>query len=294
MNLDIRALQSIITTIGFFPMAMLIYFSGMFFFWREAQFTKKDRSSVFDMFVFSGVASVVWGRISYIMANWKEFSELIWSIYPYEKYGEEVHFFRLLPWRFFRLWDGEFLFTGMLVAFVIVLFVAVVFLKKWRWREMMSSTIVASQAMFSMILITYGALIDLPAIVYQGITLFLIIFAYYVLSTLARMLLPDKHILLQTVNYYLAGIVTATSVGYVSYIFLTADVTPQDKNNIYAFAIGGLVMIIYFIIDIKRLEVSIETSSVRPVSVATNQPIRSDLLKERVFGEKSKPAKQNE
>jgi hypothetical protein len=74
------------------------------------------------MWILTILFAMLWGRVSFIISNWEFFDSLPWALAPYERYGDNVYFFRLLPWNFFDLRDGGFLFTGIFSAYIFLLF----------------------------------------------------------------------------------------------------------------------------------------------------------------------------
>ena len=92
----------------------VIFFLGMYVFWRGCTESRKNRSSVFDMFLISGFLSAIIGRVVYIFLQWDFFSSFIWYWLPYEKYGEKVY---LLD-----CYLGGFLVYGM-VGLILAMFV---------------------------------------------------------------------------------------------------------------------------------------------------------------------------
>ena len=113
----------------------LLFLLGMYIFWRGSIESRKNRSSVFDMFLISGFLSGIVGRVVYIILEWEQFSSFIWYWIPYEKYGDEVFLFRLLPWRFLSIWDGGIIILAMFVTLLLVMTFYTLVIKKWRWKH---------------------------------------------------------------------------------------------------------------------------------------------------------------
>ena len=98
--------------------------------------SRKNRSSVFDIFLISSSLSLLVGRIVYIVLEWKTFSSYIWYWLPYEKYGDKIYLFRLLPWRFISIWDGGLDILGLFISLLLLLTLYSLVVKKWRWKQM--------------------------------------------------------------------------------------------------------------------------------------------------------------
>ena len=118
MSQGISSIENFVRMINPFLGLMIIFFVGMYVFWKEASRSRKNNSSVFDSFLFSVLFGIIIGRIVYIVLDWNEFSSYTWYWLPYERYGDQIYMFRLLPWRFLRIWDGQldvlFTFIGLL------------------------------------------------------------------------------------------------------------------------------------------------------------------------------------
>ncbi|HQA99146.1 MAG TPA: hypothetical protein PLG10_02850, partial [Candidatus Dojkabacteria bacterium] len=133
-----------------------MFFIGLYIFWKEAVRSRKNNSSVFDAFIVSIIVGVFIGRVVYIILNWSDFSSYIWYWLPYERYGDQIYLFRLLPWRFFQFWDGQidilYTFLGVLLSQTLI----VVFRKKWRWSEMFSAMYLSNWVMIALTYLFVG------------------------------------------------------------------------------------------------------------------------------------------
>ena len=103
MSQAISTIVNIIREVNPFVGLLIIFFLGMYLFWKESSRSRKNNSSVFDAFILSILLGIVIGRAMFVILNWTEFSQYIWYWLPYERYGNEIFMFRLLPWRFLRI-----------------------------------------------------------------------------------------------------------------------------------------------------------------------------------------------
>ena len=102
--------------ISFITMLVIIYLVTMVIFWYESKNAQKNTNSIFDMWFFSSIVMIIWGRIGFIITFWDEFNQWNWFWLPYERYGDMMYIFRAMPWRLFKIWDGGFLFSWLPVA----------------------------------------------------------------------------------------------------------------------------------------------------------------------------------
>ena len=264
-----------IATIPIVVVLLFVFIIGMYVFWRGCMETGKDKSSSFDVYIISLITSVVVGRLGYILSNVDEFIGFIWYWSPYEKYGDVVYIFRLLPWRFMRIWDGGIVIFALFVGFLIFSTIFVVLIKRWRWRQMFFIIFFSGLLMllFSM-LYTSAIASDLNILVIavvllvSSLTFFI---SSFIVSRMNMKWVRKKKIL----AYIGVGMILLT-VGYLSFVFLTGDVSDVEMISAYILDFWTLLSVIFFIIDMNRKRVNIErVSSVQNVSLPEiNQPIR--------------------
>ncbi len=88
------------------------------------------RVNLFDILWMSFLAGIVFSRIIYFAFSGIE--NACWFWIPYEKIGEQIYYFRCLPWSFFSIWDGGLSLSGFLLGFWIVIYIsAYVYKIKW-------------------------------------------------------------------------------------------------------------------------------------------------------------------
>lgn len=236
--------------------------------------SRKERSSTFDMFFLSGFFSLVGARIAYIISNWETFSGFIWYWLPYEKYGEEIFMFRLLPWRFLNIFDGGINILVMFVGFLLFATIGVVIIKKWHWREMFPVVFFSAEAMLAMSFVFSGVIANNVTWVVQGgvllvpIILILIILSFVTPNTEGK---EEKALYIFT-NLFLILLSTA----FILYVYLQNDISVIDKINCLVFLLWSLIGSLFFLRQETDSRLSIErVSSVRTISSADiNQPIR--------------------
>jgi len=153
------ALRNVVLETGVVPIILVVAVLLLFLFWIECRHVKKNNSSIFDLFFFGVIGMFFWGRLSYMIANWQEYSEIPWFYLPYEKYGTQIYFFRLLPWRFFVVGDSGVLLSGMMMAFLLCAILYVTYIKRWGWHEMLRPTMLLISLINAIVLILVGAFI---------------------------------------------------------------------------------------------------------------------------------------
>ncbi len=244
---------SIINQIGFWPLFALGLVLSLFLFWKES-YTHKDRNSLFDMWVLIIIFAMFWGRLSFIISNWELFESLPWALAPYERYGENIFFFRLLPWRFIDLRDGGFLFTGIFSAYILFAFLYNIFIKKWRWREMFLPVILSAEVLLVFVLIVYGALAGFPDIVLGGFLIGGVIIAFLAIVMSLRWMLKKNYrvdVLPGLINFVVV-IFIVVSFALITRLFLSYEISPIDRINIFIMNITGFFVTFYFIFVEKR------------------------------------------
>lgn len=253
---------------------IFIFLMGLIIFWRGSIESRKERSSIFDMFFLSGLFSLLSARLAYIVSNWESFAGFIWYWLPYEKYGEEIFLFRLLPWRFLNIFDGGVNILVMFVSFLLFATIGVVVIKKWRWRDMFPVIFFSAEAMLAMSFLFSGVIANNMEWVVQGgvllvpIILILIILSFVTPNTEGK----EEKSLYIIINIFLVLL----STGFVLYVYLKNDIELIDKINCLVFILWSLIGSLSFVRDETGSRLSIErVSSVRTISSADiNQPIR--------------------
>jgi len=253
----------------------IIFLIGQYVFWKEAVRSRKNNSSVFDVFIISIIVGVLIGRVMYIILNWSDFSSYVWYWLPYERYGDQIYLFRLLPWRFFQFWDGQldilYTFLGVLLSQSLM----VVFVKKWRWSEMFSAMYISNWVMIALTYLFVGVQSKNDIWIKHGIWILIPFVLFLLLQGILVNMYKDKR--KEVVRMILHNIFALVAVAIISYVYFSSS--PQIVT-----IVGIVILLVWYIagiimntIDSKKVNnVTIESvSSVRQVSIPeVTKPIR--------------------
>jgi len=266
--------QEILTNVNPFFLLLTVLLVGMYVFWRGCSGTRKDVSSVFDVFIISLFSGLVLGRISHIVTNWSRFASSVWYWLPYEKYGNEIYLFRVLPWRFFRVWDWG---IDILVLFVGILLTAslwVLFVKKWKWSHLFVPIFFTAQVMLAFSFILVGVAIANQDWLLQGAMMILLAVVLFLLSNSVKSIMigQKEGKVLAILNTFFVLL----TMGYIAYVYSTTAITVMEKGSVVVFVIWTIFGVVSYFIDSRKANVTIEkVSSVREVSsIDVNQPIK--------------------
>lgn len=247
---------------------------GMYIFWRGMIETRKDNSSVFDIFFISSFLGLVIGRTIYILTNWSRFARYIWYWLPYEKYGDEIFLFRLLPWRFLRVWDWGIEILIMFVAFLLIVSLWSLFVKKWKWSHVFPTAFFTGLCMLGMTFLLLGFVSVNNEWIVQGLVVLLIPFVRFVLtkSTKAVMIGKKEIKVLAAID----TIFIFLSTTYLLYVYLIEGSSNTEKTGILIWGAWAMFGLVLYLLTVNRNTVVIEkVSSVREVSVIDiNRPIK--------------------
>lgn len=228
--------------------------------------TRKDRSSTFDLFFVSIFLGFLIGRIIYIASNYDDFAGYIWYWLPYEKYGDQVYWFRLLPWRFLNIFDGGLNILSMFVTYLLSAGFWSSRVKKWRWGQMFPTIYFSGETMLALSFILLGLNGANGEWVLQGgLLLVFPIIAIFFINMVNRMQKPivEKKIYL-SVNVVLSSL----SAAIIGYIYLSGELNIYGQITMYIFFAWVFVSIVLFVKDTKRANVVIEkVSSVREIGI---------------------------
>jgi len=257
---------------------LLIFLIGMYVFWRGCKETEKDRSSIFDVYIVSLLVGVILGRVGYIISNLDEFMSFIWYWSPYEKYGDTTYIFRLLPWRFLRVWDGGIIIFALFVGFLLFSTFFVSILKKWRWKQIFFNIFFSGVFMLSLSFFFTASITTDLDILLMSVVLFLIA-TFFLIASLVVKRMKIKWKRKRRAIGYIGGVLIWLIGGYLSTKFLLSDVSTVEVVSVYVLDIWIILSTILFVMDMRRRESVIEkVSSVQSVSLPEiNQPIRLPL-----------------
>lgn len=259
--------RSFLSTINPLFVLSFVFLVGMYVFWRGCVESRKNRSSVFDMFIISGLLSSIIGRVIYIILEWDSFSSYIWYWIPYEKYGDSIFLFRLLPWRFLSIWDGGLVIFSMFLSILIFMTGYAAVVKKWRWKHMYFPVYFSATTMLGLSFAITGVLGEFNDWIYKGVILLFLMAIFFVLYKFIYSVVKDPLKEKYLFGYLGTGIVWISSI-YICYIYLVDDLTLLEDIGVIVFAIWSLVSGIAFLADLKKANVTIKSvSSIRSVSV---------------------------
>ncbi|GAB4161442.1 MAG: hypothetical protein Fur003_4810 [Candidatus Dojkabacteria bacterium] len=261
------------------PLLVVIAILSMYLFWNEARKLEKPANNIFDEWWISLIVTVVWGRVAYIVGNWSLFADSFWQWAPYERYGDQVYLFRAMPWRVLTVWDGGFLFSGMLFAFLLINLFIVIRLKHWRLREMYVPIILTQSFMLGAVFFVYGSILQLTKVTYYGLYMVAGVALFKLIYMILKKILKYRFSLLTKGGMVLTLIYTFLMTWLISASFFTAKLTVVDTLHVYGYI--GLILItaIMYLFDINKKYNSMDPSDfARPVIPTRNQAIKAGLI----------------
>ncbi len=270
----LEKLQEILNSVNPFFLFVIVLLFGLYVFWRGCTETRKNPSSIFDVFIISLFLGLVLGRISHIITNWSRFASSIWYWLPYERYGGETHLFRVLPWRFLRIWDWGIDILAMFVGFLLVATLWVLLVKKWKWSHMFTTIFFTAQIMLAMSFVLLGGAIGNEQWIVQGTVMFLLpAVLFFLKNSVKRIMIGKKEIRVLAILDVVFIILTVT---YIAYTYLMIDINNIEKGGVITFVVWTVLGTIFYLAGLKKDNVTIEkVSSVRIVSpIDVNQPIK--------------------
>lgn len=246
---------------------VILFMLALYVFWRGCAESRKNRSSIFDIFLISSSLSFLVGRIVYIILEWSNFSSYIWYWLPYEKYGDKVYLFRLLPWRFFSIWDGGLVIVAVFVSLILLLTFFSLVVKKWRWKHMFFSIYFASTTMLGFSFLYLGITSGFKGWIYRGVGLIFILGLFFLLFKfiykIVKNPLYEKYIL-----GYIGTLIVLISSLYIVYLYISSDLSLLEDILVGIFLIWSFVMSFFFISDLRKAKVRIQSvSTVRSVKI---------------------------
>ncbi len=249
-----------------FVMYVILFFLGLYIFWRGCIETRKNRSSVFDIYVLSALISVIVGRVVYIILAWDSvFSSYIWYWLPYERYGDKVYLFRLLPWKFFSIWDGGLIILAVFVSMLLSLTFFSLVVKKWKWEDMFFPIFFSSTGLLGFSFIYTGITSGFNAWIYRGLILIAILIIFYLLFRFISKIVKESSHERYVLGYVGTLIVILSSV-YILSLYLSQNLTVLENAFIGIFFVWSLTMSYFFISDLRKARVKIQSvSTVRSV-----------------------------
>ncbi|KUK77881.1 MAG: transmembrane(s)protein [candidate division WS6 bacterium 34_10] len=253
---------------------LFLSIAGLFVYWRGCTETRKDRSSIFDTFIISIVLGLLMGRVSFLSINWSEYGRYAWYFLPYERYGDTVYMFRLLPWRLFRIWDGGLTIFVAMVTFVLILTLLVLFSRKWKWYQLFFPIYFSMSSMLGLSFIYLGIIESYKGWIIRGLLLVFLPLIFWSISKILLLVIKNG-VKRRKFLVYIGVLIVTLSTVYISYEYLSDSVSTFELVSVILLLLWTAVMDIYTFIEINKPNVEIEkVSSVRAVDIEINQPIR--------------------
>lgn len=266
--------QQLLIAVNPLLLFVIVILLGTYVFWRGLSQTRKNVTSIFDVFLISLTGGLVLGRISHIISNWDNFSSFIWHWLPYEKYGPEIHLFRVLPWRFFRIWDWGIDVLAMFVGFLLVSGFWVLVVKKWKWSHVFTTIFFTAQIMLALSFVLSGGALGNEQWIVQGVVMLLLpTVLFFLNNSVKRVMMGKKEAKVIAVLNLVFILLTVT---YIAYSYFSIDLKDVENISVIVFILWTLAGMIYYLFDLRNDNVTIEkVSSVREVSaIDINQPIK--------------------
>ncbi len=272
----INAVKGFISTLNPFLGLVLIFLLGLFVFWKEASRSRKNNSSVFDIFFISVIIGILVGRLIYVISNWSsEYSSLPWYWLPYERYGDDIYLFRLLPWKLLKIWDGQLDILFTFLGIILMQTISVLFLKKWKWGDLFPPIYLSNWVMMGLSYFFVGIQNGNNLWLKQGWIILIPFIVFIILQAIIlKVYLGSKKEEVSRILYILFAIVALFVIGYV---YISLSLTTLTTIGFVILSIWYVAGIIAYIISSRKEgNVTIKTvSSVRQVSLPeVSKPVR--------------------
>lgn len=272
----INSVKGFISTLNPFLGLILIFLLGLFVFWKESSRSRKNNSSVFDIFFISVIIGILVGRLVYVVSNWSsEYSSLPWYWLPYERYGDDVYLFRLLPWKLLKIWDGQLDILFTFLGIILMQTVSVLFLKKWKWGDLFPPIYLSNWVMMGLSYFFVGIQSGNNLWLKQGWIILIPFVVFIILQAIIhKVYLGSKKEEVSRILYILFAVVALFVIGYV---YISLSLTTLTTIGFVILSIWYVAGIIAYIISSRKEgNVTIKTvSSVRQVSLPeVSKPVR--------------------
>ncbi len=272
----INSVKGFISTLNPFLGLVLIFLLGLFVFWKESSRSRKNNSSVFDIFFISVIIGILVGRLVYVVSNWSsEYSSLPWYWLPYERYGDDVYLFRLLPWKLLKIWDGQLDILFTFLGIILMQTISVLFLKKWKWGDLFPPIYLSNWVMMGLSYFFVGIQSGNNLWLKQGWIILIPFVVFIILQAIIhKVYLGSKKEEVSRILYILFAVVALFVIGYV---YISLSLTTLTTIGFVILSIWYVAGIIAYIISSRKEgNVTIKTvSSVRQVSLPeVSKPVR--------------------
>jgi len=275
----------------FFLLLIGIYIFSTFVYWLASKHINNLRNDIFDSWFFITLLTVLWGRLSYVIANWDSFMSSYWFYLPYEKYPnvDQVFWFRTMPWKLITIWDGGFLYSAMFASFLLGSLFFILRIKRWPIRDMLAPVATSIATMMGGIFFMYGMFLGgnfigdnkifLP-IASTGLLMLVSVIVMLIVNGVFSLKLgimnSRQKNLKDIINgLYFVGISIATVM-----VFFNQPISTIDQINIYGY-ISLLLLILFaaiFGVNEDGSEDKGREKLVHTKAPVRNKAIKSDLL----------------
>ena len=248
---------------------LLVIFFGLYVYWRGSMETRKNASSVFDIFLLSILGGLIAGRIIYVLSNWGDFSQTVWWWLPYERYGDQVYLFRLLPWKFLNIFDGGLDILVMFVAYLLSSSFLSSFVKRWSWKDTFPTIFFSGETMLSFSFLLLGLSNQNTTWLYEGLILLISPVISIILITYVNKIQKPQR---ERKIYLWANVLLSTLTGSgVGYIYLSGGLDIFEKVTVIIFLVWVAIgVLVFFLVARKTENIVIEkVSSVRSIEVGS-------------------------
>jgi len=275
----------------FFILLIGVYIVSTFVYWLASKYIDKLRNDIFDSWFFITAITIIWGRLSYVIANWHSFISSYWFYLPYEKYPnvEQIFWFRTMPWKLVTIWDGGFLYSAMFAAFLLSALIFIIRLKRWPIREMLAPISMSIATMMGGIFFMYGMFLGGDFVSEQAVFLPIASTGFLMLSSVIVMLIVNwivslKIGIMTSKQRNLKDIFNGMYFIGISYstvmVFFDQSISTIDQVNVYGYLLLLLLTIFVAILGVNedspeapgRNQLRYKRAPVR------NKAIKSDLL----------------
>lgn len=257
--------------------SFLFVLLSLYVFWRESivTYTYKNQNAIFDFWFISAISGAIGGRVVYFIANWTKLGlkAIPWFWAPYEKINGTVYLLRLYPWRFFRLWDGGFIFAGMLVGYILSVYLLIIKKKGWKWMTMFVPAFNSAIILFGGILLMIGLYSNTNKVIDLTAIMLMLLLVFSALRLFIKLIVKKIDLQINLIKGLYILIVIAVNWFMVSLYFWTdVPVFWQEKISIIVFVIVSAIMIVHYILEKSPFEENMPKRS-GIIDIRLNKPI---------------------
>lgn len=231
------------------PVVVVILLIALYIYWLLGKKYLKDSNSLFDLWFLTGAFSFLVSRIAYIVENWSEYGESAWFYLPYERYGDDIYLFRLMPWSLFNVFDGGFHPVAAFVTFVFIFFLLSQFYKRWNWKEMYKTISTPVFLILSFSLIAIDFLNESTVNMLAVYALAAINILYLVLLRFGNYVLRNKTMTRERFDEILFVVILLSSIVLTILLLLSYVDSWVDGLFLVFYVISSLIMIVNYYVE---------------------------------------------